>query len=276
MNISDLNREELIRDNRYFCPKTITIIGGSGRMGQFFTNKLTAAGHQVKTFGNQDWQNAEDLLSNVELVLISVPIERTVEIIERAAKYLNSTTTLADITSIKAEPVQAMLKYHSGAVIGLHPMFGPSVQSFAGQKVVVCSGRNDEEFQWLLDFIQQQGGELIFCTPEEHDRMMVMNQATRHFCRFSQGVYIAQEQIDIERSLSMSSPSYRQEIEILQRLLNQNPQLCIDIMLATEERCRAISLLAQTYNRLANLVVKKDREGLIQEFEQTQNFFKNS
>jgi prephenate dehydrogenase len=105
---------------------------------------------------------------------------------------------------------------------------------------------------------------------------MVMNQATRHFCRFSQGVYIAQEQIDIERSLSMSSPSYRQEIEILQRLLNQNPQLCIDIMLATEERCRAISLLAQTYNRLANLVVKKDREGLIQEFEQTQNFFKNS
>jgi prephenate dehydrogenase len=102
---------------------------------------------------------------------------------------------------------------------------------------------------------------------------MIMIQSTRHFCRLSQAVHIAQEQLNIDRSLSMSSPSYRQEIEIIQRLLQQNPQLCVDIMLATEERCQAISLLAETYQRLANLVVTKDRKALIKEFESTQNFF---
>jgi prephenate dehydrogenase len=257
----------------YFLPKQITIIGGSGRMGKLFNHQFQTIGHQVNVLENNDWENAEDLLKNAELVLISVPIECTVEIIQKTAKYLNPHTALVDITSIKTEPLAAMLKYHSGAVMGLHPMFGPSVQSFAGQKIIVCPGRNDSAFQWLLDLIQNQSGELIFCTPEEHDKMMIMIQSTRHFCRLSQAVHIAQEQLNIDRSLSMSSPSYRQEIEIIQRLLQQNPQLCVDIMLATEERCQAISLLAETYQRLANLVVTKDRKALIKEFESTQNFF---
>lgn len=102
--------------------------------------------------------------------------------------------------------------------------------------------------------------------------MMVMIQATRHFSRFSVGVFLAQEKVDIERSLLMSSPSYRQEIDIIQRLFAQNPNLCVDIMLATPERCQAIARLADTYNRLAMLVARKDREGLIKEFETSQSF----
>lgn len=252
--------------------RKITIIGGRGRMGKFFTQQLSTAGHQVSTLGNQDWDRASQLLGEAELVIVSVPIERTVAVIERAAKYLSPTTALADITSIKAQPVQAMLASHAGAVMGLHPMFGPSVKSFAGQKVVICSGRNDEIFQWLLDFIADRGGELISCTPEEHDRIMVTIQATRHFSRFCCGAFLSAENTDIDRSLLMSTPSYRQEIEIVNRLFAQNPALCVDIMLATEERCEAIARLAQTYSRLAELITKKDRSSLIREFEIAQSF----
>ncbi|MGL4622394.1 MAG: prephenate dehydrogenase/arogenate dehydrogenase family protein, partial [Chroococcidiopsis sp.] len=102
--------------------RKITIIGGRGRMGKFFTQHLSTTGHQVSTLGNQDWDRASQLLGEAELVIVSVPIERTVAVIERAAKYLSPTTALADITSIKAQPVQAMLANHAGAVMGLHPM----------------------------------------------------------------------------------------------------------------------------------------------------------
>ncbi|MBD2306792.1 bifunctional chorismate mutase/prephenate dehydrogenase [Chroococcidiopsis sp. FACHB-1243] len=253
-------------------PRKITIIGGRGRMGKFFTQHLSTAGHQVSTLGNQDWDRASQLLGEAEFVIVSVPIERTVAVIERAAKYLLPTTALADITSIKAQPVQVMLANHAGAVMGLHPMFGPSIKSFAGQKVVICSGRNDETFQWLLDFISDRGGELISCTPEEHDRIMVTIQATQHFSRFCCGAFLSAENIDLDQSLSMSTPSYRQEVEIVNRLFTQNPALCVDIMLATEERCEAIARLAQTYRRLAELIVKKDRSSLIREFEIAQSF----
>jgi chorismate mutase / prephenate dehydrogenase len=252
--------------------RKVTIIGGRGRMGKFFTQQLSVDGHQVSTLGNQDWENASQLLGEAELVLVSVPIERTVAVIERAAKYLSPTTALADITSIKTQPVQAMLASHGGPVMGLHPMFGPSVKSFAGQKVVTCSGRNDNVFGWLLDFIADRGGELISCTPEEHDRIMVTIQATRHFARFCCGVFLSAENVDIDRSLLMSTPSYRQELEIVNRLFAQNPALCVDIMLATEDRSEAIARLAQTYNRLAQLIATKDRLALIREFENAASF----
>lgn len=137
----------------------------------------------------------------------------------------------------------------------------------------MCPGRNDDSFQWVLDFLKNQGGELIVCTPEEHNQMMVTIQATQHFCRFSLGVFLAQTRVEIEQSLTMSTPNYRQEIDIVKGFFSQNPNLCVDIMLATEERCNAISFLANTYSRLARLVARKDREALIKEFENTQGFF---
>ena len=252
--------------------KKITIIGGSGRMGKLFAQQLSAAGHNVSILGSKGWDDADTLLSQADLVLISVPIERTIDIIKLAAKYLSPTTALADITSIKTQPLQAMLEYHQGPVIGLHPMFGPKVESFSGQKFVVCPGRNDETFQWLLNWIKILGGNIIVCTPEEHDRLMVFVQATQHFSRFSLGAFVAEEEVDLNRSLLLSTPNYQQEIDIVKRLFAQNPQLCVEIMLATEERCHAIARLASTYSRLAHLVEQKDRSGLIQEFEKAQRF----
>ncbi|WP_341528860.1 bifunctional chorismate mutase/prephenate dehydrogenase [Nostoc sp. UHCC 0302] len=254
-------------------PRQITIIGGCGRMGKLFQEQLELVGHNVSILEQEDWDYADKLLSHAELVIVSVPIEYTVDVIKRAAQYLSSTTALCDITSIKSQPTQVMLEHHSGPVMGLHPMFGPNIKSFSGQKIVVCPGRNDDLFEWLLDFIKNQGGELVVCTPEEHDQMMVFIQATQHFLRFSFGVFLAQQRVDIGRSLSMSTPNYRQEIDIVKRLFCQNPRLCVDIMLATEERCDAINSLANTYSRLARLVAKKDRDALIREFENAQGFF---
>ncbi|BAZ31286.1 prephenate dehydrogenase [Cylindrospermum sp. NIES-4074] len=261
--------------SNYVRPRKITIIGGRGRMGRLFQEQLSAVGHNVMILENEDWDHADQLLSQAELVLVSVPIAYTVDVIKRAAKFLSPTTALCDITSIKTQPTQAMLEHHCGPVMGLHPMFGPNIKSFLGQKVVVCPGRNDDSFQWLLNFLKSQGSELITCTPEEHDQMMVIIQATQHFYRFSLGVFLAQAGIDIDRTLSMSTPSYRQEIDIMKRLFSQNPSLCVDIMLATEERGEAISSLANTYNRLAMLVAKKDRAALIAEFENTQRFLQS-
>lgn len=260
-------------NNNEVKPKTVTVIGGRGRMGAFFCQQLSATGHKVSVLGHHDWAIADKLLGEAELVLVSVPIEHTVDVIKRAARYLAPTTALADITSIKVQPVQTMLEHHTGPVMGLHPMFGPSVKSFSEQKVVVCSGRNDDAFQWLVDLMASKGAQIINCTPEEHDRMMVIIQATRHFSRLCFGIFLAEERIDIDRSLLMSSPTYRQEIEIANRLFAQNPALCADIILATEDRIQAIEKLASTYNRLAELVANKDRTALIQEFEKTQSFF---
>ncbi|MGF1486508.1 MAG: bifunctional chorismate mutase/prephenate dehydrogenase [Prochloraceae cyanobacterium] len=256
--------------------KRITIIGGKGMMGRFFTARLSAAGHDVKILESHDWERAEQLLNSADLVLVCVPIECSIEVIKKASKYLSPDTALADIASIKSPIVKAMLEYHNGPVMGLHPMFGPQIKSFLGQKVIVCSGREDRAFQWLLDLIKNEGGKLIFATPEEHDRMMVDIQAIRNFTTFSMGVFLSEEGIDINRSLDFSSPLYRHNIAVVTRLFAQSAPLIVDIILATPERHQAISKLANTYSRLAELVNQGDRDGLILEFQRAQNFFARS
>ena len=245
-------------------------------MGRFFAKQLALAGHCVETIGREDWHKAERLLREAELVLISVPIEQTLTIIEQTAKYITSTTALADITSIKTKPVEKMLACHPGAVMGLHPMFGPNHNSFAAQKIVVCSGRYDNSFRWFLDFMTSQGGELIFCQPQEHDRLMAIVQAVRHFSQLGFGIFLNDEEVDLERSLSLASPNYLSEYEAVERFFGQNPSMYIDIMLATETSCQAIAQLAETYQHIATLVTKKDRDGLIEAFNSTKSLFKQA
>jgi prephenate dehydrogenase/chorismate mutase/prephenate dehydrogenase len=255
-------------------PRQVTVIGGRGIMGDFFTSRLEAAGHDVSILERDDWEHADRLLAGAELVLVCVPIEHTLDVIRSVAKYLNPTTVLVDITSIKTSTVQAMLKHHAGPVLGLHPMFGPGVKSFLSQNVVVCPGRGEEAFQWLLDLIESEGGKLILCTPEEHDQMMVAIQAIRHFSTFSLGVFLAEEGIDLERSLKFSSPLYRLEIDKVSRLFAQDPSLCMDIILTVEERRKAIGRLADTYSRLADLVAQNNQAALLREFEAARSVFK--
>ncbi|MCF2146195.1 bifunctional chorismate mutase/prephenate dehydrogenase [Desmonostoc muscorum LEGE 12446] len=253
-------------------PRRITLVGGRGMMGHFFQQKFSAAGHYVSILDRTDWEQAESLLKKADLVLVCVPIEHTIEVIHKLAKYLSPTTALADITSIKTPILQTMLEQHSGPVMSLHPMFGPGIKSFLSQKVVVCSGRGDDAFQWLLDLIENDGGKLIMSTPEEHDQMMIAVQAIRNFKTFSLGVFLAEEEINIRRSLDFSSPIFRLEIDIVSRLFTQSAPLVVDIMLATSERREAIGRLASTYNRLAQLIIQNDRDTLIREFKATHSF----
>ncbi|QSJ20025.1 bifunctional chorismate mutase/prephenate dehydrogenase [Nostoc sp. UHCC 0702] len=253
-------------------PRQVTLVGGHGMMGRFFREKLSAAGHQVCILEQSDWDHAESLLAGADLVLICVPIEYTIEVIQKLASYLDPNTALADIASIKTPILQAMLEHHKGPVMGLHPMFGQGIQSFLSQKVVVCPGREDFAFQWLLDLIENEGGKLIVSTPEEHDQMMMAVQAIRNFKTFSFGVFLKEEEINIRRSLDFSSPIFRLEIGIVSRLLTQSAPLIVDIMLATPERREAIGRLAKTYERLAQLIIQNDRNALISEFKASHSF----
>lgn len=252
--------------------RQVTVIGGRGQIGRFFVEQLSSSGHHVNILGRNDWSNATQLLGKADLVIVSVPIEQTVPIIEQTARYLSSSTALADVTSIKTPIVQAMLDRHPGPVLGLHPMFGPGVDSFLSQNVVVCHGRQQQAYQWFLDFIANRGGKLIRCTPQEHDRMMEIVQAIRHFFTFSLGAFLAEEGIDLSRTLKFASPLYRMQLNLVSRLFAQDSSLYLDVMLQGD-RPQVINRLASTYSRLAKLVEKSDRVALIEEFEIACSFF---
>src|SRR5690606_26353173 len=130
----------------------IVIVGGEGRMGQLFGRMLRLSGYEVRTLDRDDWADASALVEGAGMVLVSVPIHDTVEVLHRLPT-LPQSCLLVDLTSTKASPVAAMLEVHPGPVLGLHPMFGPDVDNMAKQVIAYVPGRFPDASTWLLEQI---------------------------------------------------------------------------------------------------------------------------
>lgn len=60
---------------------TVVIIGGKGQLGGLFSQMLTLSGYQVNLLDKDDWQQADSLFADAGMVLVTVPIAITCELI---------------------------------------------------------------------------------------------------------------------------------------------------------------------------------------------------
>ena len=138
-------------------------------MGTLYAGFLERSGHEVRILDQADWDQASGLCSGCHAVIVTVPIRDTDEVIARLGPHLDSGTLLADFTSHKTGPVQAMLAAHAGPVVGLHPMHGPDVQDLSKQLLITCSGREPEAGRWLTDQAALWGMRVTEMAPDKHD-----------------------------------------------------------------------------------------------------------
>lgn len=250
----------------------IVIVGGDGKMGRLFNRLLTLSGYQVKTLGEQDWPQATSIVSGASVVIVSVPIHTTVEIIHKLPK-LDKETILIDIASVKRQPLEAMLAVHEGPVLGLHPMFGPDVGSVAKQVFAFCDGRDSGAYQWFLKQLQVWGARLKKITANDHDRNMSFIQALRHFTTFTYGQNLAEEHVDLQQLLDLSSPIYRLELAMVGRLFAQDPQLYADIIMSSDENIELIRRYYQLFGESIEMLERKDKAEFIQQFNKVSEWF---
>ncbi|MGL4475356.1 MAG: bifunctional chorismate mutase/prephenate dehydrogenase [Shewanella sp.] len=251
----------------------VVVIGGAGALGQVFVQMLRLSGYHVDILDVNDWHNADALLDNVGLVLVSVPISYTCELIREKLTRLPDNCVLADLTSIKASPLEAMLKAHRGPVVGLHPMFGPDVGSLAKQVVVVCHGREPEQYQWLLQQMTIWGARIVEANATEHDNAMQLVQAMRHFSTFVYGLNLCKQQADIKQLLQFSSPIYRLELAMVGRLFAQSPELYADIIFAQLGSEGVIGDYLANYRQAFELLKNRDRDTFVEWFKQVATWF---
>jgi len=252
--------------------RPVTIVGGGGSMGRLFARLFTQSGYPVRILEAGDAGVAEERIRGAALVLVAVPIQHCCEVIT-ALPALPDGCVLADITSIKRAPLQAMLATHAGPVVGLHPMFGPDAGNLANQLVVVCPGRDAGRCQWLLDQLQAWGAELGEETPESHDQAMQLIQAMRHFTTIAYGRFLQREQADLDRLLRLSSPIYRLELGMVGRLFAQDPALYADIMLQAEDLPALVEHYRDALDELLIQLRSGRREALIDAFGEAREHF---
>jgi chorismate mutase/prephenate dehydrogenase len=254
-------------------PRTVAVIGGHGGMGAIMVRMFGDLGHQVIVSDVGTPLTAEDAASVADVVVVSVPIDATEEVIRAVGPRLREDALLMDVTSIKEAPVAAMLASTRASVVGTHPMFGPNVHSLQGQRVVVCRARGDTWADWVAHMLQARGLTVQETTPDQHDRVMAVVQVLTHFQTQVLGLTLARLGTSLEETLRFTSPAYLMELYVTARHFDQSADLYGPIEMRNPATGRVTSAFGAATAEVAEILAAGDRERFRGLFAEVRDFF---
>lgn len=254
-------------------PRTIAVIGGARGMGRCIAQLFGDLGHAVMVADLDTQLTPAEAAAVADVVIISVPIDATLQVIEELGPRVRPEALLMDVTSLKTEPVAAMLKHSKASVVGTHPLFGPSVHSLQGQRVVITPGRGETWRQWLEAMLRARGINIIEATPAEHDRAMAIVQVLVHFSTEVMGRTLAALQVPIERTLEFTSPIYLIELLLTGRHFAQSQALYAAIQMENPEADKVTAAYVQAAAELRQVTSSGDRDAFSAMFAGVGSYF---
>lgn len=252
----------------------VAVIGGSGEFGRIFARLFKEEGHEV-TITGRDVHKGEKVAhelgvvftrDNVEaakrsdVVMISVYIENTLDVIKEVAPHVMPGCLLMDVTSVKQEPCAAMEEFADKEVeiMGTHPMFGPRVTSMEGLTFILTPVRVKKWEGFVMDILEKHGARIIVTTPEEHDRMMSVVQGLTHFAYIAAASTLRELGVDVSKTRSFASPVYELMLDLIARIVGQSPQLYASIQMHNPRVKEVHEVFIEEARKLSEVVKVKD------------------
>ena len=121
----------------------IALVGHTGRMGAMLGAAWSAAGCTVTGIACAPGEKPDvAAVSAVDAVVLAVPVSALCDVMARLSPFMHPGQLLMDVTSVKMLPMLIMQEFHSGPVVGSHPLFGPvPVPSTDARRSILVAGR---------------------------------------------------------------------------------------------------------------------------------------
>lgn len=257
-------------------PKTIAIIGGRGEMGACMADMFADLGHAVMIADLGTQLTNEEAAKHADVVVVSVPIDATDEVIRAIGPHVRSDALLMDLTSIKDAPVRAMVESSEATVIGAHPLFGPTVHSLQGQRFVLTTGRikdNDPWLPWLRAMLHARGLNVLETTPESHDSAMAIVQVLTHFSTEVLGKTLASLDVAVDETLEFTSPVYLMDMLLTARHFAQSSALYASIQMHNPRTDEVTDAFVRAASELRDIASGQDRAAFDRMFREVRERF---
>jgi len=222
----------------------VVVIGARGQMGARFANAFREAGHPVTEFDHPlDLESLPAAVREAELVLLCVPITAMREVVGIVAPHLDESTILADICSVKVQPLHDMLDGTTTPVVGTHPLFGPATLD-AELRIAVTPGRGQEASDNLSDCLRNLGFAPFTTTADEHDRAMAYVQGLNFVTTVA---YLCASPLEtgIERFFT---PSFGRRVEAAAKMITQDASLFTTMFEANPHSLEAVRMFRSYLN----------------------------
>ena len=248
-------------------PPLVGIVGHAGAYGRWLARFLEQRmGLQVRgsDIADPGSPTPAELARQVDVLVFSVPIRRTVAVIESCIAQADGGEAGAlwlDLTSIKQAPVAAMLGSRA-EVAGLHPMAAPpKIGTLEGRTLAVCRARVARWGPWLDALLAALRADCVEIAPAAHDRAMALVQGLVHASHLAQADVLrrcAAEAGGMPALHALRTVGHELDLTVTGRILAGNPAIYEDIQFGNPDVLPVLERLADATTALRDAVARGD------------------
>ena len=257
----------------------IAVIGGTRGLGEWIAKFLKSKGFDITITGRDEITGERvskkmgvnytssnvSAASQSDVVIVSVPIDVTSSAIKEVAPVMKKGSLLMDVTSVKEEPSKTMQKYAPTGVevLPIHPMFSPRIRSLDGQVIVITPISKGKWYDKVYNLFEKDNARIIVTTPEIHDQMMSVVQGLTHLAYISIAATIEKLDVDIKESRNFASPIYDLMVDMIARIVAQNPYLYYSIQTHNRYTKKTHETFISIYKDLNEMISSGNEEGFV-------------
>ncbi len=257
----------------------VGIIGGSDGLGRtliyyfrddfnvFITGRDHKKGQNVANEAGVNYIESNAGLANIsDILIISVPIQHTSDVIREVAPFMKEGSVMVDVTSIKEEPSKTMAEVLPDTIeyIPTHPIFGPRTTQLDNQVIVLTADKKGKWYDKVYRYLESKNMRIIETTAEKHDYMMSIVQVLTHFSFISTASTIEKLKIDLAETEDYESPIYNLMIDLIARIVAQNPYLTYNIQSMNNNGPKIRNTFAEAVIELRDVINNEDSDKFIE------------
>ena len=195
----------------------VTLVGSRGQMGAMFRAAWSER-HDVRVVdrtrdaSGSAFYRAEDIAAGIphgDVVVLCIPAPTMPAALDLFVPHLRKGQILADVCSVKINPIRWMEERFAGPVVGTHPLFGPE-NTCARAKVALVRGKNasDADVARVGSLFQEMDCAVFNSSAEEHDSAVGITQSL-HFALAAAYFAVAAEHPNLESYVTPSFLRFR-------------------------------------------------------------------
>lgn len=233
------------------APVSTLIVGSRGRMGAMLLARAREAGLNA-TGIDLPLVDLENVCAHKDMVLLCVPAANFEEVVCKVTPFMARNAILADITSVKEGPLRQMERHWEGAVVGTHPLFGPTTPAESGFSVALVGGRTatPAAVASVAAFFHKLGCATFETDAKTHDMAMAKIQNMNFITNLAYFAALAGQ----KELLPFLTPSFERRRQAASKMLNEDAEMFAGLFEANGHSQEAV----RQYRRMLNLAASGD------------------
>ena len=245
-----------------------TIIGGAGGMGKWLTNHFLKLGHSVIVADPRIDQNHDSdieiasnniaAVDNADLVLISVPMKHSADVIREVLPHMKNESIICEISSLKSNVIEILRTVSKSQIkpLCIHPLFGPGASDLKKKFALIPIQEEDDERKILKSLFPDS--QVIIVDADEHDRIMALTLSLPYFTNMILASILKSEDVSLIEKLG--GTTFAVQFMLTGSIMSHTPEFHLSLHKENNHATEMLRRLKSGINEVLTLLEKNGDE----------------